>query len=130
MAPFPDTCLVSQSLFQAVAAKRPPAGLTLHSDRGSQYYSNEYRNLLKQFKIQSSMSGKGDCYDNAPIESFWGTLKTKLVFHQHYQSLQEAICAITESIEISYNRQRIQKKLCYLSPAAFERKFYKMQKIA
>jgi len=122
--------LVSQSLFQAIATKRPPEGLIHHSDRGSQYCSHEYRNLLKQFKMQSSMSGKGNCYDNAPMESFWGTLKTELVFHQHYQSRQEAIQAITEYIEIFYNRQRIQKKLGYLSPVAFERQFYKMQKVA
>lgn len=119
--------LVSQSLFQAVAAKRPPAGLIHHSDRGSQYCSHEYSNLLKQFKMQSSMSGKGNCYDNAPMESFWSTLKTELVFHQHYKSRQEAI---TEYIEIFYNRQRIQKKLGYLSPVAFERQFYKLQKVA
>lgn len=62
--------LVSQSLFHAVAAKRPPAGLIHHSDRGSQYCSHEYSKLLKQFKMQSSMSGKGNCYDNAPMESF------------------------------------------------------------
>ena len=118
--------LVSQSLFQAVAAKRPSSGLIHHSDRGSQYCSHEYSKLLKQFKMQSSMSGKGNCYDNAPMESFWGTLKTELVFHQHYQSRQEAIQAITEYIEIFYNRQRIQKKLGYLSPVAFERQFYKL----
>lgn len=122
--------LVSQSLFQAVAAKRPSAGLIHHSDRGSQYCSHEYSKLLKQFKMQSSMSGKGNCYDNAPMESFWGTLKTELVFHQHYKSRQEAIQAITEYIEIFYNRQRIQKKLGYLSPVAFERQFYKLQKVA
>ena len=122
--------LVSQSLFQAVAAKRPPSGLVHHSDHGSQYCSHEYSKLLKQFKMQSSMSGKGNCYDNAPMESFWGTLKTELVFHQHYQSRQEAIQAITEYIEIFYNRQRIQKKLGYLSPVAFERQFYKLQKVA
>ena len=122
--------LVSQSLFQAVAAKRPPAGLIHHSDRGSQYCSHEYSKLLVQFKMQSSMSGKGNCYDNAPMESFWGILKTELVFHQRYQTRQEAIREITEYIEIFYNRQRKQKRLDYLSPAVFERRFYKMQKAA
>jgi transposase InsO family protein len=76
------------------------------------------------------MSGKGNCYDNAPMESFWGILKTELVFHQRYQTRQEAIGKITEYIEIFYNRQRKQKRLGYLSPAAFERRFYKMQKAA
>jgi transposase InsO family protein len=76
------------------------------------------------------VSGKGNCYDNAPIESFWGILKTELVFHQRYQTRQEAIQEITEYIEIFYSRQRKQKRLGYLSPAAFERCFYKMQKAA
>jgi len=67
--------LVSQSLFRAVAAKRPDPGLIHHSDRGSQYCSKKYRKLLDQFKMTVSMSRKGNCYDNAPMESFWGTLK-------------------------------------------------------
>ncbi len=75
--------------------------------------------------MQSSMSGKGNCYDNAPMESFWGILNTELVFHQRFQTRQEAIGEITEYIEIFYNRQRKQKRLGYLSPAVFERRFYK-----
>lgn len=122
--------LVSKSLFQAVATKRPPVGLIHYSDRGDQYCPYEYSKLLKQFEMQSSMNGKGNCHDNAPTESFWGTLKTELVFHQHYQSRQEAIQAITEYIDFFYKRQRIQKKLEYLPPVAFECQFYKMQKIA
>ena len=122
--------LVNQSLLQAVAAKRPMAGLVHHSDRGSQYCSREYSNLLKKFKMQSSMSRKGDCYDNAPIESFWGTLKTELIYHRRYQTRQEAIRDIREYIEIFYNRQRKQRKLGYLSPAAFERRFYELQRAA
>jgi putative transposase len=118
--------LVSQSLFRAVAAKRPPAGLIQHSDRGSQYCSHEYWNLLDQFNMRPSMSGKGNCFDNAPMESFWGTLKTELVFHRKYKTRQEAIREIIEYIEIFYNRQRRQKKLGYRSPAAFEQQFYKM----
>lgn len=122
--------LVSESLFKAVAVKRPAAGLIHHSDRGSQYCSKEYRKLLQQFKMQSSMSRRGDCYDNAPMESFWGTLKTELIFHRHYQTRQEAKRDIQEYIEIFYNRQRKQKKLGYLSPAAYERRFYQRQKAA
>jgi transposase InsO family protein len=121
--------LVSQSLFRAVSVKRPAAGLVHHSDRGSQYCSHEYRKLLDQFKMRVSMSGKGNCYDNAPMESFWGTLKTELVFHRHYETRQEAIRDITEYIELFYNRQRRQGKLGYLSPAAFERRFYEQQQI-
>ena len=116
--------LVSQSLFRAVEAKRPAKGLMHHSDRGSQYCSQEYRNLLDQFGLQSSMSGKGNCFDNAPMESFWGTLKQELVHHRHYASREEAIRDITEYIEIFYNRQRCQARLGFLSPAAYEQRFY------
>jgi len=122
--------LVSQSLFKAVTVKQPSAGLIHHSDRGSQYCSKEYRKLLQRFKMQSSMSRRGDCYDNAPMESFWGTLKTELTFHRRYQTQQEAMQDIQEYIEIFYNRQRKQKKLGYLSPAAYERRFYQLQKAA
>jgi len=118
--------LVSQSLFRAVAAKRPLPGLIHHSDRGSQYCSYEYRRLLDQFHMKASMSRKGDCYDNAPMESFWGTLKNELVHHRRYGTRQEAIREITEYVEVFYNRQRSQARLGYLSPAAYERQFYKM----
>jgi putative transposase len=121
--------LISQSLFKAVAAKRPMTGLIHHSDRGSQYCAHEYRNLLTQFGMQASMSRRGNCYDNAPIESFWGTLKTELVFHRRYETREDAIREITEYIELFYNRQRRQKKLDYLSPAAFERRFHKQHRL-
>jgi len=116
--------LVSQSLFRAVAAKRPAEGLIHHSDRGSQYCSYEYQELLGQFEIKSSMSRKGNCYDNAPMESFWGTLKQELVHHRRYRTRQEAIQEITEYIEVFYNRERRQARLGFLSPAAYTQKFY------
>jgi transposase InsO family protein len=119
--------LVSQSLFRAVAAKRPGKGLIHHSDRGSQYCAHEYRKLLNQFGMTASMSRKGNCYDNAPMESFWGTLKRELVHHRRYGTRQEAIQDITEYIEMFYNRQRRQKRLGYLSPVAYEQKFYTEQ---
>jgi putative transposase len=122
--------LVSQSLFRAVTSKRPPAGLIHHSDRGSQYCAAEYQNLLKQFKMKASMSRRGNCYDNAPIESFWGVLKNELIQHRRYTFRQEAIQEITEYIEIFYNRQRRQEKLGFLSPAAFEKNYYKERKAA
>jgi transposase InsO family protein len=122
--------LVSQSLFRAVAAKRPPPGLVHHSDRGSQYCSHEYRRFLDQFKMHASMSRRGNCYDNAPMESFWGLLKTELVFHRRFATRREAARSISEFIEIFYNRQRRQKELGYLSPAAFERKFYQQRQAA
>ena len=116
--------LVSQSLFRAVAAKRPAKGLMHHSDRGSQYCSHEYRQLLDQFDLKASMSGRGNCFDNAPMESFWGTLKQELLHHRHYTTRQEAIRDITEYIEIFYNRQRRQARLGFLSPAAYAQRFY------
>ena len=111
--------LVSQSLFRAVAAQRPAEGLIHHSDRGSQYCSYEYRELLGQFEMKSSMSRKGNCYDNAPMESFWGTIKQELVHHRRYRTRQEAIQEITEYIEVFYNRERRQARLGFLSPAAY-----------
>ena len=116
--------LVSQSLFKAVAAKRPAKGLIHHSDRGSQYCSIEYRNTLERFGLKASMSRKGNCYDNAPMESFWGTLKQELVHHRRYRTRQEAIRDITEYIEIFYNRQRLQPGLGFLSPTVFEQRYY------
>jgi transposase InsO family protein len=122
--------LVSQSLFRAVETKRPAKGLLHHSDRGSQYCAHEYRKILDQFGMKASMSRKGNCYDNAPMESFWGTLKQELVYHRRYASRQEAIQDITEYIEVFYNRQRRQKRLGYLSPAAYEQRFYAEQRAA
>jgi putative transposase len=119
--------LVSQSLFKAVAAKRPGVGLIHHSDRGSQYCAYEYRKLLDQFKMKVSMSRKGDCYDNAPMESFWGTVKNELIHHRRYRTREEAIREISEYIEVFYNRQRRQARLGYLSPAVYERQFYSRQ---
>lgn len=119
--------LVSQSLLKAVMAKRPAAGLIHHSDRGSQYCAHEYALLLKEYGMRASMSRKGNCYDNAPMESFWGVLKNEQVHHHRYQTRQEAIVDITEYIEIFYNRQRKQARLGFLSPASFERWFYEKQ---
>jgi putative transposase len=116
--------LISQSLLRAVEAKRPAKGLTHHSDRGTQYCSYEYRHLLDQFVMKTSMSGKGNCFDNAPMESFWGMLKQELIYHCHFRTRQEAIHAITEYIEVFYNRQRLQAKLGFLSPAAFTQQYY------
>jgi len=119
--------LVSHSLFRAVAAKRPGPGLIHHSDRGSQYCAHEYRRLMDQFTMRVSMSRKGDCYDNAPMESFWGTLKNELIHHYRYKTREQAIRQITEYIEVFYNRQRRQARLGYLSPAVYERQFYARQ---
>jgi putative transposase len=122
--------LVGKSLYRAVAAKRPGKGLIHHSDRGSQYCSRDYRRLLEQFGMRISMSRKGNCYDNAPMESFWGVLKNELIYHRRYRTRQEAIRDITEYIEVFYNRQRKQAKLGYLSPVVYEKKFFEVKKAA
>jgi len=116
--------LVSQSLLRAVTIKRPGKGLLHHSDRGSQYCSHEYRNLLDECGLKASMSGRGNCFDNAPMESFWGTLKQELIHHRRYRSRREAMEDIAEYIEIFYNRQRLQSRLGYLSPVAYAQKYY------
>lgn len=124
MGPRMTKNLVMQSLFKAVSAKRPGLGLIHHSDRGTQYCSHEYRKTLDRFGIMASMSRKGNCYDNAPIESFWGMLKSELVHHRRYKTRQEAMKEIAEHIEVFYNRERRQRRLGYLSPAAYEKQYY------
>jgi len=116
--------LVSQSLLRALSTKGPADGVMHHSDRGSQYCSQEYRGLLDRFGLQVSMSGTGNCFDNAPMESFWGTLKQELVHHRHYGSRLEAVRDITEYIEIFYNRQRRQARLGFRSPVEYEQRYH------
>jgi putative transposase len=116
--------LISQSLFRAIETKRPSQGLLHHSDRGSQYCSHDFRNILKQNGFIASMSRKGNCYDNAPMESFWGTLKQELTNHRRYRTRQEATQDIIEYIEIFYRRQRRQPRLGFLSPVAYEQRYY------
>jgi putative transposase len=122
LSPRMDTDLVANALHNAFHSHRPLPGVMLHSDRGSQYCSRAYQETIKQYRMICSMSRRGDCYDNAPMESFWGLLKSELVHRRRYASHAEAICDITEYIEIFYNRQRRQAALGYLSPAAFAKK--------
>ncbi len=124
------TELVSRALHEAVTTRRPAAGLIHHSDRGSQYCSHEYQSLLRQYEMRASMSRKGNCYDNAPIESFWGTLKNELVHHCRYQTRAEAVREIGEYIDIFYNRQRRQARLGYVSPTAYMQQFARQQRAA
>jgi len=119
--------LTARALWQAVRNKRPPAELIHHSDRGSQYCAHAYRKLLDQFGMQASMSRKGNCFDNAPMESFWGSLKNELTHHQHYETRAHAKAAVQEYIEIFYNRQRRHSRLGYLSPAVFAETFKHLQ---
>ncbi|OPX97017.1 MAG: Integrase core domain protein [Syntrophorhabdus sp. PtaB.Bin006] len=123
--------LVIASLLMAVKRKRPLPGLINHSDRGIQYCSSsEYQRLLDMFSMKASMSRKGNCYDNAPMESFWGAMKNELVYHRRYATREQAIREITEYIEIFYNRQRRQERLGYLSPAVYEQQFHERKKAA
>jgi putative transposase len=119
--------LVMESLLRAVETTKSLTGLVHHSDKGSQYCSHEYRRMLEGLGIKASMSGTGNCFDNAPMESFWATLKTELVFHRRFVTRQQAIREITEYIEVFYNRQRIQKQLGYLSPVAFEHRYHEQR---
>lgn len=121
MAATMDKSLVLNALKRAVSVHRSAAGIILHSDRGSQYCSHRYRRLASFYGFRLSMSKKGDCYDNAPMESFWGILKNELVHHRKYRTRAEAMADISEYIEIFYNRQRLQAGLGYLSPAEFSR---------
>lgn len=124
------TELVARALAQAVAARRPAEGLLHHSDRGSQYCSREYQALLRGHGMRVSMSRKGNCYDNAPVESFFGTLKTELVHHRRYRTRAEAAREIREYIDLFYNRQRRQARLGYLSPAAYTQQFTRQRQAA
>ncbi|MGP5361633.1 IS3 family transposase [Psychrobacter celer] len=108
--------LVCRALNMAIKNKRPTQGLIVHSDRGSQYCSHAYHKIIEQHKFTGSMSGKGNCYDNAPIESFWGVLKNELVYHQDYKTRFAATSDIIGYIELYYNQTRIQKGLGYRAP--------------
>ena len=111
------TSLCTKALQMAIRRRQPTSGLIVHSDRGSQYCSKAYHAMLSMCKFKGSMSAKGNCYDNAPIESFWGILKNELAHHRQYQTRESAQVEITEYIEIFYNRMRIQAKLGYKSPS-------------
>ena len=124
------TDLVMRAFEQAVSARHPEAGLIHHSDRGSQYCSHEFQALLASSKLRCSMSRKGNCYDNAPVESFFGTLKTELVHHRRYETREEAEREISEYIDLFYNRQRRQARLGYLSPVAYTQLFIRQRAAA
>ena len=122
--------LVGCALFRAAAARRPPVGLIHHSDRGSQCCSHSYRELLKPFNIVASMSRKGNCDENAPIECFFGTLKTELVHHLKHRTRQEATSDVCEYVEVFYNRQRRHARLGNLPAVAYWKKFIRQQEAA
>jgi transposase InsO family protein len=118
------TQLVRDAFQMAWRQCRPTARLTFHSDRGSQYTSHEFQRLLQQNCVQASMSGTGNCYDNAVAESFFGTLKMELIHHTTYRTREEAMTDIFFYIEGFYNRRRRHSTLGYASPLDYEASYY------
>ena len=122
-----ERSLVLAALDMAVTSRQPQAGLLCHSDRGSQYASGDYQQALKNANAVCSMSRKGNCWDNAPTESFFATLKRELVHRRRFATRQEARSAVFAWIETWYNRKRRHSTLGYLSPEAFEKNYQQQQ---
>ena len=120
-----QTQLVRRALNMAVKHRLPTDDLLHHSDRGSQYASEEYRHLIEINEFTMSMSRKADCWDNAPIESFFGSLKTEWLKFEDTSTREQAKQTVFESIEVFYNRKRKHQTLAYQTPDSFERQFYK-----
>lgn len=118
--------LVCTALQVAVHTRKPSEGLIMHTDRGSQYCSEQYQSLLKQHGIRCSMSHKGLCYDNAVMERFFLNLKMERVWQKYYANHQEAIQDISHYITVFYNQVRLHSKLGYLSPNSFEEKYHNL----
>ena len=116
-----DTALTLAALDMALEFNNPPEGLTHHSDRGCNYTAKDYRQALADRGIQSSMSRKGNCWDNAVAESFFATIKKELIHRYKFKTRRQAAAAIFEYIEVFYNRVRMHSKLGYTSPAQFRR---------
>lgn len=119
--------LVLAAIQMAIQRRQPPPGLLHHTDRGSQYTGQPYQQLLKDNHFVASMSGTGNCYDNAPTESFFGTLKMEHVYHLLYETRDQARTVIFFYIEAFYNRQRRHSTLGYVSPEVYEAAYYQRQ---
>jgi len=119
-----ETRLAKGALEMAIERRRPASGLLHHSDRGVQYASNEYRELLQEQKARVSMSRKGNCWDNAVAESFFATLEIELIADADWQTRNEARSAIFDFLEVWYNRQRRHSSLGYLTPAEFDKRLW------
>lgn len=115
-----STALVSQALHMAITQRDPIRGVILHSDRGIQYASRDYQQLLREHGIICSMSRKGDCWDNAVMESFYHSLKTECVVFEDYRTRSQARSSLFDYIELFYNRQRRHSSLAYKSPVTYE----------
>lgn len=120
MEPYLTDSLTKKALKMALNRRQPQPGLLHHSDRGSQYASASYQNMLSHHDALASMSRTGNVYDNAPMESFFATLKTELIHLRNYVSRRQAKSDIFEYIEVFYNRQRLHSALGYMSPIEFE----------
>jgi transposase InsO family protein len=118
--------LVMDALSMAIKRRRPSPGLIFHSDRGSQYASADFQALLAKYSMLCSMSRKGNCWDNAPVESFFGSLKQEMIFHQIYRSRFHARQDIFDYIERFYNRRRLHSTLGHQSPANYEAAYFKL----
>ena len=121
--------LVIKAMQQAIQRHRPKAGLIHHSDRGSQYASYDFQKLLKRNGLIPSMSSKGNCYDNAPAESLFGTIKTELVYLNRYETRAAARQAIFEYVEVFYNRLRRHASLGYLTPVEFKQRYFQEKQL-
>ena len=124
------TDLVIQALRQALIHRKPSTTLMHHSDKGSQYTSKKFLSLLKTNNITPSMSGTGNCFDNAAMESFYHTLKTEHVYFETYKTRQQARQSIFEYVEVFYNRKRRHSTLGYCSPVKFEENWAKQKSIS
>ena len=122
--------LTRDALKMAIRQRQPEADLIHHSDQGSQYTAGEYQQLLKDWDIQVSMNGVGTWYDNAPMESFFGSLKSEWVHHRVYRTRNEARVDIFYYIEAFYNRRRLHSSLDYLSPEEYEQLYHQQQSVA
>ena len=122
--------LTHTALDRVVRYRRPNPGCIHHSDRGSQYCATTYQRTVLALGMRPSMSRKGNCYDNAPVESFWGTLKEELVYHRRFRTRVEAQAAIQEYIEVFYNRMRRHWALGNVAPAIFAENYLSKRRSA
>jgi transposase InsO family protein len=122
-----DRHLVLSALEMAIVGRDPTQKMLCHSDRGSQYASEDYQERLKKAGMVCSMSRKGNCWDNAPTESFFASLKKEMVYRTHFATREQARSAIFSWIEVWYNRKRRHSALGYISPEAFERNYQQQQ---
>ena len=122
-----DTNLIKKALANAVAERGNPEEIIHHSDRGSQYTSASYLDMLKMFKFKISLSGKGNCYDNACIEAYHSILKKEYIYTRSFEKLEDLKLGLFQYIESFYNFRRIHGTLGYISPVEFEEAYFKAE---